>query len=201
MFGSRILSKATLYVILAIGIFNFGSQTLSLAQKPPIARLSRRSQSLPETKPQSKYESRKLPPPALVPPPPPLVPSGGQIPYVLGAPISFQSEAELKKTVVDLQTQLSAAKESLDKKTASANEKQERAKLFDELYKEGVVSRRELEGAQRDAEESQADLKLVQTEANSIQTDFDLATKELGKFAKTKSKTTEQNSKNNKSKI
>jgi hypothetical protein len=194
-------SKAKLYAILAIGTINLVSQTVALAQKPPIARLSRRSQNLPEAKAEAKTQSKKLAQPALVPPPPPLVPFGGQMPYVVGAPIAFQSEAELKKTLADLQTQLTSAIQALDKKLQGNNEKQERAKLFDELYKEGVVSRHELEGAQKDAEESQADFKIVQAQKESIQTDFDLATKELSKFVKSKeskSKSLGETSKSNK---
>jgi multidrug resistance efflux pump len=94
----------------------------------------------------------------LVPPPPPTMPTylnatspiAGS--FDLGLSVNFMSLEDLKFQQKTLQTKLEAAKLDEQDEARSNNEKKDRAQRFVELYKEGVVSRRELETAQQESE-------------------------------------------------
>lgn len=96
----------------------------------------------------------------LVPPPPPTIPTylnGSPTmtgTFDLGLPVNFMSLDDLKFQQKNLEKKLEATKlDDVDQKR-STKEKQERAERFTELFKEGVVSRRELESAHEESERS-----------------------------------------------
>ena len=109
----------------------------------------------------------------LVPPPPPTIPAAVHIPFISGVPAELMSEADLKHHRDELAVHLAkASREAAEQETAH-KERGERAVLFDSLYKEGVVSRRELENAQRDVRQGEEDL----TDARLKVTDLELELK------------------------
>jgi len=112
----------------------------------------------------------------MVPPPPPVIPVGGQFVYMPGLPPSSMSESELKSRFKELNDEVAKAQKELDDTKNRTEEKRQRGDLFVNLYKEGVISRRELETAQAESDSalqqvnaSSQKLKEIQTELNQVQ--------------------------------
>jgi hypothetical protein len=95
-------------------------------------------------------KARSGPRASLVPPPPPIAPLGGQFVLMQGMSPSFVSARELQKHCQSLSLQLKDLRLSLNDRQRKLKDRSERAQLFVSLFKEGVVSRRELESAQED---------------------------------------------------
>jgi len=95
-----------------------------------------------------------------VPPPPPVVPTmlGGDFGVYSGLPIEMLSRDALKDRVKEISMQYKDACRELEDHTSQKNEKIARAQEFEGLYKEGVVSRRELEASQKEASEVNSDI-------------------------------------------
>lgn len=125
-----------------------------------------------ETTPQTKAR-RTAGSGMLIPPPPPTIPAYLNLPAIstpfgLGFSVPLMSLDDLKFEHKNLEKKLEAAKQDeQDQKRATA-EKQERAQRFVDLFAEGVVSRRELETAQRDAERSVRDLEQSHIKVSEI---------------------------------
>lgn len=100
-----------------------------------------------------------------MPPPPPTVPTLSQI-GMPGSSIIFMGEnvellpiADLRELKTKTEAELAKARRSLDEEISIAGEKKQRADSFDQLFAEGVVSRRELETSKTENEKSGQDLK------------------------------------------
>jgi hypothetical protein len=107
----------------------------------------------------------------LIPPPPPAVPFGGQFLF-MGGP-SFMSLNDVKKRREQLCAEVIEAKKSLEDTDKRLAERKDRSKLFETLYKEGVVSKRELEGAQDSVNQSSHELEQDKLKLNGLQQELD----------------------------
>jgi hypothetical protein len=100
--------------------------------------------------------------PVLVPPPPPDTPAmiGGPDGYATSFmfPIETMNPARLKEKRKELQTELDKAKANAKDRQDRAGEKKARALQFEQLFSEGVVSRKELEAAQKEAKDVEIDV-------------------------------------------
>jgi hypothetical protein len=121
--------------------------------------------------------------PHFVPPPPPSVPtmlgSGGDFGIYGGMPIELLSKDALKDRVKEISIQYKDACRELEDHTNQKNEKIQRAQEFEGLYKEGVVSRRELESSQKEAAEVNSDIDRLQFKVNELKGLLDRINKRL----------------------
>ncbi len=100
----------------------------------------------------------------LVPPPPPMTPSilvdpGMQAVLGMTMPVEMLGKETLKEREKEVAIQHKDAALELEAKQRKLKDKEDRAVNFEELYKEGVVSRRELEAAQAEAKEFVVDVE------------------------------------------
>ncbi len=97
----------------------------------------------------------------LVPPPPPdqpsllLAPGSHNLPFEY----EFMSKGMLCDRLKDLDKQIADAEHDLEEKISQAKATKEKSARFRDLYNEGVVSRRELEEAEKEAADSQRDIE------------------------------------------
>lgn len=115
--------------------------------------------------------------PALVPPPPPdtptmMIPSFGDESTSL-MPMEYMSPQLLKKRKEDLVAQLSDAKSELKQKQDDVDNVKQRAEQFKTLFEEGVISKRELEAAQKDASEIDSSVNRARFRVSELQTLLD----------------------------
>lgn len=128
-----------------------------------------------QTTPQPDKKTKKSSPLALVPPPPPTTPSILAGPDELAGaygpmmPIDFMSTADLKKRQKDLESELADSQKELKDKEDSHDSVKEKATQFQELYKEGVISRRELETAQKEADTFDPAINRLKRHAEDLQ--------------------------------
>jgi hypothetical protein len=135
-------------------------------------------------KPANKSSSQPL-----VPPPPPIViPSGFNMTYPMSTPVEYLSEEQLKTTRQDVVTRLEAAHSDLVEKETHSDELQKRAKLFISLMDEGVVSRRELQTAERDAKQAAQELLTAQETAKHLENELTQIDNQLTRLAKKSTK-------------
>jgi len=98
-------------------------------------------------------------PKLLVPPPPAsqpsflLAPTTGTAPW----PLNFMNNQAVFFSPADLQKQLAEARVQLNEKIQQMKEKKDKYERFGSLYQEGVISRHELEDAQKEAQEAEAE--------------------------------------------
>lgn len=123
--------------------------------------------------PGGKSEIHKVHRPAmsLVPPPPPETPTVLAVPGMLqtfGIPFD-QTPTNFPQHHKELVAQLNSAKKVLDDKTQHATDVQARAEQFKSLFAEGVISKRELENAQSEADSSVNDLNDAKLKVSSLQ--------------------------------
>ena len=104
----------------------------------------------------------------LVPPPPPVVPLGMDALGMYAQPVDFLSLKELEGRKKELTARFNELDSIVGDGTRQIRERKERAELFESLYQEGVVSRKELETARREAGEIDRDLKFKQDELESV---------------------------------
>lgn len=119
----------------------------------------------------------------LIPPPPPAVPvagvtNGGSLSL---APLTL---AELKARQADLNKELAAVRKHVEQVEKHADDKRQRSTLFATLYTEGVVSRRELEAAQKEDSDAQTDLSSVKNHLDSLRKEIDETDSTLTRLAK-----------------
>jgi hypothetical protein len=100
---------------------------------------------------------------SMVPPPPPNTPSMLSDPSMMGLgmgygaygmQVEYMSREALKDRVKELSIQVKDASAEFENRKRLKTEREARAKSFEQLYTEGVVSRRELENSQREATDS-----------------------------------------------
>jgi hypothetical protein len=100
--------------------------------------------------------------PHFVPPPPPSTPTmmgdSSDFAFYSGMPIEMLSKEALKDRAKEISIQYKDACRELEDHSRQKDEKIQRAQEFEGLYKEGVVSRRELEESQKEAAEVNSDI-------------------------------------------
>lgn len=139
------------------------------------------SQSKPESKPkpdskpksETKKASKPKPHPkaGFVPPPPPDTPAfliDSASAGMFGMPVEFLGKEALKEREKELSIQYKDAQSEYDQAKSQTDDKVKRATNFEELYKEGVVSRRELEIAQREARDVDRDIARLATKSSEL---------------------------------
>jgi len=104
----------------------------------------------------------------LVPPPPPIAPIGMDTLGMFAQPVDYLSMKELEARKKELTVRLNELSSIVGDGERQIRERKERAELFESLYQEGVVSRKELEVARREAGEIDRDLKFKQDELESV---------------------------------
>jgi len=120
-----------------------------------------------------------------VPPPPPSTPSfladpaGLSLYYGAAMPLEFLSRENLKEKDKEIGLQLNDAKRELDNKKRSVDQRRERAVNFEALFKEGVISRRELENAQNEANDSGSEILRLESKVAELQNLKDRINKRL----------------------
>ena len=153
--------------------------------------------------------SRKM----MVPPPPPEMPFVGRTEgqsLTAGIPLDYMSKADLERLKVRLETQVAKLNKEKTDHDTGLKEKKERRDQFESLYKEGVVSRRELESARRELDDEQQigsdfgdrfkdasiDLQRVKKQLSSMEkSDGKGSLKKISSVAKEKRKTAVSDSK------
>jgi len=123
--------------------------------------------------PGSTAESRKAAG-GLVPPPPPDTPSLMSSPYgsmIMGGmmPIEMMNTDALKQRQTQLAKQLQNAKLDLKDREKSQGDMTERSKQFDELFQEGVISKRELENSKEELRRSAASIEEQKAKISDLQ--------------------------------
>ncbi len=121
-----------------------------------------RKLNIPSTTLEKASRKSKQPRNMLIPPPPPTMPTYLNVPttgFGDGFSVQFMSLDDLKFQLKNLEKKLTAANEDEQEQTRVAKEKEERAARFDQLFEEGVVSRRELEQSHIEAERAKRDLE------------------------------------------
>ncbi|CAN5574352.1 hypothetical protein BH10CYA1_BH10CYA1_21850 [soil metagenome] len=107
----------------------------------------------------------------LVPPPPPDTPTmfaGGGFSPGFGM-VDYNNPAVLAGRRKDIASQLASAKKMLVDKEQRAKELKEKAVQFEQLFSEGVISRRELESVQKDSASAVTELNDARTQATAYQ--------------------------------
>ncbi len=99
-----------------------------------------------------------------VPPPPPNIPTFSSIGEMGSIDIdlsglSFLSESELKSRLASSELRLKNAQSRLKDQTSNVEESKKRAASFIELFEQGIVSKKELEGSSKDADQAVSDLE------------------------------------------
>ena len=108
----------------------------------------------------------------LVPPPPPTIPASTMLTFMSPLPLEMLSESDLKKQRQETAGEIQRARDSERREEEGFRERKGRSELFVSLYKEGVVSRRELEVAQRDASKSEIDLTDARLKVTDLERDM-----------------------------
>lgn len=141
----------------------------------------------------AQQKRASAPRPGLVPPPPPDTPTvfaGDGFPPGFGM-FDYNNPAALAGRRKDIASQLASAKKMLIDKEQRAKELKEKAVQFEQLFSEGVISRRELESAQKDSASALTELSDAKTQAISYQN----AMSRLDERMKPKSVATKKNAK------
>lgn len=133
------------------------------------------SQPKPDSKPKPETKKASKPKPhpkaGFVPPPPPDTPAfliDSASAGMFGMPVEFLGKEALKEREKELSIQYKDAQSEYDQAKSQTDDKVKRATNFEELYKEGVVSRRELEIAQREARDVDRDIARLATKSSEL---------------------------------
>ncbi len=122
-----------------------------------------------------------------MPPPPPIVvPSGFNMNFPMATPVEYLSEDQLKTTRQDVVTRLEAAHSDLVEKEERNQELEKRAKLFLSLIEEGVVSKRELQTAERESKSAGQDFAGAQETAKTLEDELARIDAQLTRLSKKK---------------
>ena len=113
----------------------------------------------------------------LVPPPPPTVPTmselgvggAGATMIFVGENIDYLPASELHDVQQRTDKEIERYRERVDDLASSSQEKQQKSGQFDQLFTEGVVSRRELETCKKEAEKSVQDLDEAKQTLNVLE--------------------------------
>jgi hypothetical protein len=123
---------------------------------------------------------------SMVPPPPPNTPSMLSDPSMLGMgygaygmQVEYMSREALKDRVKELSIQVKDASAEFENRKRLKTEREARAKSFEQLYTEGVVSRRELENSQREATDSTDEMQRLEHKFNELSSLLERVNKRL----------------------
>jgi len=126
-----------------------------------------------------------------VPPPPPTTPTmlgdGSDFGFYSGMPIEMLSREGLKDKAKEISIQYKDACRELEDHSKQKEEKIERAKEFEGLFNEGVVSRRELEASQKEAAEVNSDIDRLSFKVKELKGLLDRVNKRMSQTAAKKS--------------
>jgi HPt (histidine-containing phosphotransfer) domain-containing protein len=125
----------------------------------------------------------------MVPPPPPEIPLiNGQgeegLFSTLGMPLEYMSKSDLENLKKRLEGQAERLKRRVDDRDQSLKEQKDRVASFEDLFKEGVVSKRELDRAHKDLSELEDHGADLQAHLEDTQTDIDRVRKRLAVLEK-----------------
>lgn len=112
----------------------------------------------------------------LVPPPPPVAANS----TMMVGPMSFKysefagvmNEAEARRALKRLETQLERTRTEVDEFQSQMEDHKNKSEKFQELFNEGVISRREMEASKREAEVMTRDMKVKMEELDELQYQF-----------------------------
>ena len=161
-----------------------------------------------EKAPEKNVKSiKKIPGSALVPPPPPDTPTLMGMPegdFDSLASLEYMSLSAMKERHKQLNTQLLDAQQELKSRQGDAEEVKSKAKQFEALYSEGVISKHELEVAQKDANEVDSRIGRAKMRVEDLQSNINRLNDRLKdqerRVAKVRKKTSTTKSKLAKSK-
>lgn len=130
----------------------------------------------------------------LVPPPPPSVPTlndlgmpgMGNTMVFMGENVDYMPASELRDLKDKTVSEIERSRRSVEELSSSASEKQQRADSFDQLYAEGVVSRKELETSKHESEKTTQDLKEGKQMLSLLEQKLARIEKRLAELLKTK---------------
>lgn len=125
----------------------------------------------------------------LIPPPPPIMPIGMDVLGMYAQPVDYLSMKDLEARKKELMVRLNELDSTVADGVRQIRERKERAELFESLYLEGVVSRKELETAKREAGETNRDLKFKQDELESVKISMKAVNNRLAVLKRMESKT------------
>jgi len=127
--------------------------------------------------------------PSMVPPPPPNTPSMLSDPSLMGLgysaygmQVEYMSREALKDRVKEITIQFKDASSELENRKRLKTEREARAKSFEQLFTEGVVSRRELETSQREANDSTDEVQRLENKYNELSSLLQRVNKRLAAF-------------------
>jgi hypothetical protein len=127
--------------------------------------------------------------PSMVPPPPPNTPSMLSDPSLMGLgysaygmQVEYMSREALKDRVKEITIQFKDASAELENRKRLKTEREARAKSFEQLFSEGVVSRRELEASQREATDSTDEVQRLENKYNELSSLLERVNKRLAAF-------------------
>jgi hypothetical protein len=101
-----------------------------------------------------------------------------------GMPVELMGKESLKEKEKELSIQYKDALAEYTAKKQKLTDKEERAKNFEGLFAEGVVSRRELETAQQEAQEFSHDVGRLSTKESELKSLLERVNKRLAQFNK-----------------
>jgi hypothetical protein len=138
----------------------------------------------------------------MVPPPPPDIPLMQNLSVdhqmsSTGVVLDYLSKPDLERMKVRLESAFNKAVASKEEQAASVKEKTARVEQFEQLYKEGVVSRRELEGAHRELNEVAQSAKEIEQHVSDARFDLDRANKAMERFTKSEKPAAQPSGKKN----
>ncbi len=128
---------------------------------------------------------------SMVPPPPPNTPSMLSDPSMMGLgmgygaygmQVEYMSREALKDRVKEITIQFKDASSELENRKRLKTEREARAKSFEQLFTEGVVSRRELETSQREATDSTDEVQRLENKYNELSSLLERVNKRLAAF-------------------
>ena len=128
---------------------------------------------------------------SMVPPPPPNTPSMLSDPAMMGLgmgygaygmQVEYMSREALKDRVKELSIQVKDASAEFENRKRLKTEREARAKSFEQLYTEGVVSRRELENSQREATDSTDEVQRLEHKYKELSSLLERVNKRLAAF-------------------
>ncbi len=131
----------------------------------------------------------------LVPPPPPdtptMIPNFGALNDSNGLmPMEYMSPELLKKRKEDLVAQLADAKSEAKKRQDEAQSIKEKGEQFKTLFDEGVISKRELDAAQKDASDVDSSINRAKLRVSELQTLLDGVSGRINQINKREAKAT-----------
>ena len=146
-------------------------------------------------KAQSSSGSKKLTPKEravmpLVPPPPPVTPSFLVSPYSeMPFSVELLSKDDLNQKLKEIQLNLDDARKQLKEKQDALADTKDKAVRFADLFQEGVVSKRELESAQRDSDDADKEIEREKLKVSGLEAQQKSVEKRLSELAKRTSST------------